>query len=210
MPSEPSSTLMFWSSTRWGILAAESNAWTAETSTASLARMSSRHTMSSSSDGSGGSPNAPSPSDFAPVRVIAGRAVLQIGDQLHFPPPAGHRVEHQTCDDREKGQQHEPGGQDRGRKARDDTFLEISHEDRNRKDNGKERQSDAEGGEERQRPLRAVEPDDGQQDAQAIAPGAELRGRPFRPRKIGGRNLAHRKVELERVDGKLGLDLEPA
>src|SRR3954466_14315138 len=210
MPSEPSSTLMFWSSTRWGILAAESNASTAETSNASLARMSSRHTMSSSSDGSGGSPKCVVSSDFAPVRVIAGRAVLQIGDQLHFPPPAGHGVEHQTGDDREKGQQHESGRQDRGRKARDDAFLEIRHEDRNRKDNGKERQSDAQGGEERQRALRAEKPDDGQQDAQAIAPGAELRGRPLRPRIIRGRNLADREVELERVDGKLGLDLEPA
>ena len=131
MPSEPSSTLMFWSSTRWGILAPVSNASTAETSTGSLARTSSRHTMSSS-DVSGGSPNAPSPSDFAPVHVIARRPVLQIGDQLHFPPPAGHRVEHQTCDDREERQQHEPGRQDRGRKPRHDALLEIGHEDRNR------------------------------------------------------------------------------
>ena len=47
-------------------------------------------------------------------------------------------------------------------------------------------------------------------DAQSVAPGAELRHRPFRPRVVRRLDLGHRQFELERVNRQLGLDLEAA
>src|SRR6185312_10251403 len=49
---------------------------------------------------------------------------------------------------------------------------------------------------------------DGPQDAEAVAPGAELRQRALRPRVIGRLDLGHGEAELKRVYGQLGLDLE--
>src|SRR5262245_46324733 len=119
--------------------AASSRAWMAETSTTSLVRTSSRNA----------SPLPAGAVDLKllirrPASLLRRRRLLQIGDQLHLPPPPGHRIEHETRDDREKGQQHEPGGQDCRRNARDDAFLEVGYEDRDRQHDRNGRQRDAE------------------------------------------------------------------
>ena len=69
---------------------------------------------------------------------------------------------------------------------------------------------DAEGAEQRQRPLGAVEPQHRPQDAEAVLPGRQLRRRAGRPRIIGRRHLADRQFQLERMHGQFGLDLEAA
>src|SRR5262245_32222286 len=117
--------------------AASSRAWIAETSTTSLVWTSSRNA-------------SPLPAGAVDLKLLIRRTasllrrrrLLQIGDQLHFPPPPGHRIEHETRDGREKGQQHEPGGQDRRRNAQDHALLEIGHEDRERHHNRRGQQPD--------------------------------------------------------------------
>src|SRR5262249_27855525 len=193
MPIEPSSTHMFWSSPTWGMEAASSKAPTAETSTASLVRTSSRHPPSSSSLSSvPDSRNASPSSTLSPVPLLAGRRLLEIGDQLGLAAAARHRIEHEARDDRKRRQQHQAGGENCRRNTRHDAQLEISHEDRNRQANGNDRERNAEPGEKSERPLRAVKTDDGGEDLQAIAPGAELRHRPLRARVVRRGDLGHR------------------
>src|SRR5271166_3506657 len=126
-----------------GIWAASSKAWMAETSTASLVRTSSRN---------GCLPMLP-----APVRSHARRPLLQIGNKLGFPPAACDRVEDETRNDREKGQQHETGGENCRRNPRDDSLLEICHENRDREHNRNGRKHNADPGEEGQWSLRSIE-----------------------------------------------------
>ena len=64
--------------------------------------------------------------------------------------------------------------------------------------------------EQAQRTLRAIDAQDRHQDAQAVAPGVELRCRAFRPRVVGRAHLGDRHFKLQRMDGELGLDLEAA
>src|SRR5262245_43914059 len=149
-----------------------------------------------------------SSSTLAPAVLLAGRRLLQIGDQLYLPATAGHRIKDQACDDRERRQQHQAGGQNRSRNARYDAFLEVSHEDGNGETHRDDREHNAEPGKERQRPLRTVKVDDREQNSQAIAPGAELRSRSLRARVVRGRDLGHCQFQFERVHGKFGLDLE--
>src|SRR5205085_11818302 len=92
-PSEPSSTLMFWSSTTYSMLAPISSASIAEISTMSLVRTSSR--MVSSMPGR-----------------LAGRVVAQISKQFRFAPPARHGVEHEAADKAEERHEHQAGRQD--------------------------------------------------------------------------------------------------
>ena len=41
--------------------------------------------------------------------LLARRLVLQVREAFRFSPPPSHRIEHETCDDRQKSQDHEPG-----------------------------------------------------------------------------------------------------
>src|SRR5271166_5342419 len=104
-----------------GIWAASSKALMPETSTASLVRTSSR--------------NECLPMLPAPVRSHARRPLLQIGNELGFAPSARHRVEDETRNDRQKGQQHETGSENGRRNPRNDSLLEIRHENRDREHN---------------------------------------------------------------------------
>ena len=58
------------------------------------------------------------------------------------------------------------------------------------------------------RPLEHVEAQDRAEDAEAVAPGAELADRAGGAVAIGGVDLAERRAQLERVNGELGLDLK--
>src|SRR5262245_29573127 len=108
----------------------------------------------------------PSPSNLPPIPLVAGGALLQIGDQLHLPAAARHGVEHETGNDRKEGQQHQAGREARRRNARNGTLLEIGHENRHGETDGNDGQRDAEAGEEGERPLRAVEVHDGGKDSE--------------------------------------------
>src|SRR5262249_30608938 len=113
MPIEPSSTLIFWSSTRCGIWAASSKACSAETRTASLVRTSSRRI-------------------FLQVSVIPVRArclLLQIGDQLCLPSAPRDRIENKACHECERSQYHKTGREYRRRKPGNYPVLDISDED---------------------------------------------------------------------------------
>ncbi len=58
------------------------------------------------------------PAVFPKTLILARRSLLQVREAFHFSPPPGHRIEHKTCDDGQKSQQHEPSRKHRCWKAR--------------------------------------------------------------------------------------------
>src|SRR3974377_2340089 len=187
MPIEPSRTLIFWSSTMCGILAAFSKAWMAQTSTASLVRTSSR--------------NRCLPMLLSALWSPAWRALLQVGNKLGFPPAARDCVEDETGNDGKKGQQHETGGENCRRDPGDDSALDIGQKNRDRERNRSGRKHNAHAGKENQRSFRSVETHYGERNAQAVAPRVQLRSRALWPGIIGGLDLGHRQLELEGLNG---------
>jgi hypothetical protein len=72
--------------------------------------------------------------------MLARRSLLQVGEALHFPPPPSHGIEHETCDDEKKREQHKCRGKNCRRKPRNRAFLEECHKDRNGENEGDGRQ----------------------------------------------------------------------
>src|SRR5262249_14807977 len=76
--------------------------------TVSLVRMSSRHPPQSSTWSSvPRSRNSSPPATLSPLPFLVGCRLPQVGDQLRLSAAAGHRIEHQTRDNREGRQQHQ-------------------------------------------------------------------------------------------------------
>src|ERR1041385_5149158 len=129
MPMEPSSTLMFWSSTICGMFAPLSNASTAVISTASLVRTISRMILV--------------------ARRIAGRAVAQISEQLDLAPSARDGVEHEPARESQQRRKHQAGRQDRSWETRHRPGLDKGNEDRDRQPDRYHRKRNGDRGEER-------------------------------------------------------------
>src|SRR5262245_1560257 len=100
MPIEPSSTLIFPSSTTWRMFAPLSSASTAEINTALFVRTISR-TLGSL--------------DLSSIPVFAGPPLRQIGKQPHLSPSARHGVKNEAAGDHQKCKQHQRARQDGSR-----------------------------------------------------------------------------------------------
>ena len=68
--------------------------------------------------------------------VRARRRKAQIVEPPDLAPPAHHRVEDQAGEEAQEGEDHQAGGQDRGREARDQAGLEIGDGERDGEDDG--------------------------------------------------------------------------
>ena len=132
----------------------------------------------------------------------------QIGQQLHFAAAARHRVEHQPRRHRQHRHDHQAHRQHRGRQPRDEAFLEIGDDDRDREADRNQHQENADRREEPQRLFRPVKFQDGAENPKPVAPGVELADRAFRPRIIRRLDFGNRQRQFERVHAEFGFDLE--
>jgi hypothetical protein len=142
--------------------------------------------------------------------IFAGRRIGEVGEALDLAADVGDEVEDEAGAQRDDADDGDAGAEDRGGEARDLAGLEVDGEQGDAEGAGEDPQEQRDRREEHERALVAQQVQDREEDAPAVAEGAELGDGAGGALLVRGLDLGARHAHLHGVDGELGLDLELA